>query len=1228
MRIKTGYLFLILLFIGIKGLTQICPNPGQNPASAFPVCGVSTFSQTSVPICAGSAIPGPCGAGLFDKNPYWYSFTCFTGGTLGFQIKPINLADDYDWQVFDITGRNPNDVYTDPTLFVACSWSGSGGITGASSAGTSLIACAGGTPLFTSMPTLIVGHNYLLMVSHWTNSQIGYSLTFTGGTAVITDPLAPDVKSASASCDGTQVVVHFNKKMRCNSIAGNGSDFTIAGATVISAAGYGCTTGFDTDSVLLLLSAPLASGNYNVAVAIGADGNTVMDNCGTEVTAGANVPFTINAQPSIPMGTITPPTCAPVTLTLTFTDPILCNSIAADGSDFVVTGPSAVTVNAATAVSCTGGLTNSISLQLNAAVITAGTYQVTIANGTDGNTLLGQCNRKVLASANTTFTLAPQPPLAMGSILTVACVPSTLSVTFPQPVTCSSIAANGSDFIVVGPAGTVTVTGATAVSCDANGETTTVTLQLAAAVTTPGAYTLGAAIGNDGNTITGTCGRQVIAGAFTQFTIPPQTPVNMAAVTAPPCIPTSITLTFPELINCNSVAANGSDFTITGPSAVTIISATAVNCNASGETTTITLQFSAPILTTGVYQVVAATGSDGNTITAGVCNRQVVAGNTAPFTLAAQPALPMATVTPPPCIPPSVTLVFPEPIKCNSIAADGSDFIVTGPSAVTVVGATPVNCDANGETTTVTVRFFTNVLGIGTYQVQAVQGSDGNTIIGACNRSVTAGITAAFTLVAQPPVPIGTVNNTSCAPTSVVIDFTETLDCTSLTPTGSEFTITGPSGVVIASAGGQCNINPNNPKLVINFTAPIAVGGTYRIQVGNGTDGNTIRGDCNRYIAVGDFVTFDVPVVPPVVMDSIVPIACSPSSLKLILDAPIRCSSIAPDGSDFIVSGTSPVTVASAAGVCDVNGLTTQINIQLSSPIVVGGTYSVQLTAGSDGNTFLSECYRPAPVAQLSFIASDTVSAIFQHQIQYDCENDVIDFSHDGQHNVNQWTWTVNGAAASTSQAFSQSFSASSNNQVQLTVSNGLCSNTYTKTIVLNNKVVAAFKGPDITCPEDSVSFTDISTGEIATWQWSFGNGQTSSLQTPPAQVYPTTGTETLYPVSLTIDNGLGCQTTATKTIKVFSTCIIAVPTAFTPDGDGLNDYLYPLNAIKAEKLDFKVFNRWGQLVFHSKDWTQKWDGKINGLPQGTNVYVWTLSYVHRDTKVKYELKGTSTLIR
>ncbi|RYG27590.1 MAG: gliding motility-associated C-terminal domain-containing protein, partial [Chitinophagaceae bacterium] len=82
------------------------------------------------------------------------------------------------------------------------------------------------------------------------------------------------------------------------------------------------------------------------------------------------------------------------------------------------------------------------------------------------------------------------------------------------------------------------------------------------------------------------------------------------------------------------------------------------------------------------------------------------------------------------------------------------------------------------------------------------------------------------------------------------------------------------------------------------------------------------------------------------------------------------------------------------------------------------------------------------------------------------------------------------------------------------------------------------------------------------------------------------------------------------------------------PNNDGINDYLYPNNAIKAENLDFKIFNRWGQLVFHSKDWTRKWDGKLNGVEQGSGVYVWMLEYTHRDSKQKVFQKGTTTLIK
>ena len=118
-------LVLLVALLPAAGQSQTCTARGQNPVTAFPVCGTDTFTQRSVPICGVRAIPTPCNDNVpyTDKNPFWYKFTCYTSGTLGFIITPFNLNDDYDWQLFDVTGRNPDDVYTDRSLFVSCNWS-------------------------------------------------------------------------------------------------------------------------------------------------------------------------------------------------------------------------------------------------------------------------------------------------------------------------------------------------------------------------------------------------------------------------------------------------------------------------------------------------------------------------------------------------------------------------------------------------------------------------------------------------------------------------------------------------------------------------------------------------------------------------------------------------------------------------------------------------------------------------------------------------------------------------------------------------------------------------------------------------------------------------------------------------------------------------------------------------------------------------------------------------
>ena len=100
------------------------------------------------------------------------------------------------------------------------------------------------------------------------------------------------------------------------------------------------------------------------------------------------------------------------------------------------------------------------------------------------------------------------------------------------------------------------------------------------------------------------------------------------------------------------------------------------------------------------------------------------------------------------------------------------------------------------------------------------------------------------------------------------------------------------------------------------------------------------------------------------------------------------------------------------------------------------------------------------------------------------------------------------------------------------------------------------------------------------------------------------------------------------KKVTIYVNCQIDVPNAFTPDADMKNDLLYPLNAIKAEQLEFKVYNRWGQLIFQTNDWKKGWDGRFNGQLQPAGTYVWILQYTHRDTKQRIQKKGASLLIR
>lgn len=105
-----------------------------------------------------------------------------------------------------------------------------------------------------------------------------------------------------------------------------------------------------------------------------------------------------------------------------------------------------------------------------------------------------------------------------------------------------------------------------------------------------------------------------------------------------------------------------------------------------------------------------------------------------------------------------------------------------------------------------------------------------------------------------------------------------------------------------------------------------------------------------------------------------------------------------------------------------------------------------------------------------------------------------------------------------------------------------------------------------------------------------------------------------------------GCMDSAKITIDVIFDSI-TIPSAFTPNGDGLNDIFRPIGMKYQKLIEFSVYNRWGQQIFKTSNKEQGWDGTFNGVPEDMDVYNYMLIVALDDGTNRF-FKGNVTLIR
>lgn len=222
---------------------------------------------------------------------------------------------------------------------------------------------------------------------------------------------------------------------------------------------------------------------------------------------------------------------------------------------------------------------------------------------------------------------------------------------------------------------------------------------------------------------------------------------------------------------------------------------------------------------------------------------------------------------------------------------------------------------------------------------------------------------------------------------------------------------------------------------------------------------------------------------------------------------------------------------------------------------------------------------------------------------------------------IGPYTYSINGGPFQSSNVFT----GQTTGPKTITIKDAFCG-TLTKTVTVPTRVSPTVNaGPDFTIVEgDNVTMQGNSTGTPATIAWTPNSTILSGANTftPVAKPLITTT------YTMTVTDANGCISSDNTLVTVLPYCL-KVMDAFTPNGDGMNDRWIVTNngGLCVTRVYATVFNRYGNIVFKSDNYTNNWDGTYNGKPVSDGTYYYIVNYLLMNGAY-ITLKGDVTILR